>query len=445
MLKSCKYKIKKRNFWAGVHPPDEKHLAAHKVIEVFVTPKVVTIPLSQHIGAPAKCVVTKGAYVKVGQTIGEAAGFISSIVHSSVSGEVKEIKTVLNPLGHRVQAVVLENDEKYESDISFSKKEWHSLEKEEIVEIIKNAGIVGMGGATFPTHIKFSPPPGKTINTLIINAVECEPYLNADNRLIQEKTAGIVEGIKILMKAANTDKCIVGIEADMPEAINAIIKETQNFPIEIQVFEVKYPQGAEKQLIYAATKKEVPSGGLPTDVGVVVVNIATAFAVYEAVVKNKPLFERVVTVTGSIVKSPSNFLVRVGTPVADLLEHCGVDYSRLGKVIVGGPMMGQSLFTLDYPITKGFGGVLVLSEDEISYKEEYPCISCGRCIDACPIGLMPTVLAKASRKNDFDTAKDYSATDCIECGACSFICPSRINLLQHIKLAKMAVIKKSKR
>ncbi len=436
--------IKKNNFKGGVHPPEGKHYTETESIQDFGLPAKLYIPMSQHIGAPAKPLVAKGDTVLKGQLIGEAAGFISANIHASTSGTVSEIKTFVSTLGAKVQSVVIEPDGE-DTWVERNERKWNDLSKDEMITIVKSHGIVGMGGATFPTHVKLNPPPETVIDHLIINAVECEPYLTADHRLMLAYADNILEGVKIIMKILGVDKTIIGVEANKMDAIKVLSDKVDGKSIRVVPLEVKYPQGAEKQLIEAATGREVPSGALPSAAKVVVMNVGTVNAVYEAIVEDKPLIERVTTVTGKTVENPTNFKIRTGTLVKDLLDNCGVAYSDIGKLIAGGPMMGHALSTEDYPTGKGTSGILVLSKDETPDYEEGSCISCGRCVDVCPIDLMPTKLTTLSRNKLFEAAEKSSAMDCIECGSCTYICPSRINLAQHIKVAKVNIIKNKRK
>lgn len=426
----------------GVHPAENK-LSAGKAIEKLPLPKTVSIPVAQHIGAPATVVVKRGDEVKVGTVIAQSSGFVSTNIHSSVSGKVKKIDDVMDSSGYKKKAVIIdvEGDEWEQGiDTSDTLIKETSLDAKEINAKILAAGIVGLGGATFPTHVKLSPPPGMTAEVLLINGVECEPYLTSDHRLMLEKTAEIIVGTKLLMKSLGVNKAVIGIENNKPDAITRMQDLTANEPeISVQPLKVKYPQGGEKQLIKAVTGKEVPSGALPIAVGAVVNNVGTAFAVYEAVMKNKPLVERVVTVTGKSVKEPSNLMVRVGTSVTELVEAAGGMPEDTGKVISGGPMMGRAITTLEVPVTKGTSGILLIRDEESKRNEMEPCIRCGKCVNVCPMGLEPFLLMTMSEKKLWERSEDRHVMDCIECGSCSFTCPSNRPLLDYIRLGKGTV------
>ncbi len=423
----------------GVHPPENK-ISANAKTEVLPLPKSVFIPVAQHIGAPAVPVVNKGDVVKVGQLIAKSSSFVSTNIHSPVSGKVKKVDLATDSSGYTRQGIFIdvEGDEWLEEiDRDETLKTDFDFDGKTIIQKIQDAGIVGMGGATFPTHVKLVPPVGMKAEVLLINGVECEPYLTSDHRLMLEKTEEILVGTKILMKAMNVEKAFIGIENNKPDAIQLLTsKATKYTGIGIVPLKVKYPQGGEKQLIKAVTGKEVPSGGLPIAVGAVVSNVGTAFAVYEAIQKNKPLFERVVTVTGKGVKKPSNFKVRMGTPTTELIEAAGGLPENTGKIISGGPMMGKALATPDVPVTKGTSGILILSEKEAKRQEYMECIRCGRCVSVCPMGLEPYLLMTASEKHLFDRAENERVLDCIECGSCSYTCPSSRPLLDYIRYGK---------
>ena len=406
-------------------------------------PKTAVIPLAQHIGAPANAVVQKGDKVKVGQLIGEANGFVSANIHSSVSGTVSKVDLAVDVAGFKKPAVYIdvEGDEWLDTiDRSDALVTEIKDDAKTIIGKIKDAGIVGMGGATFPAHVKLSIPDGKKADFLIINGVECEPYLTADHRLMLEKSAELIVGIKILMKAINVDKAYIGIEANKPDAISKLTDLCKNEQgIEVVPLKLKYPQGGEKQLINAISGREVPSGKLPIDAGAVVQNVGTAFAVYEAVQKNKPLIERIVTVTGKTVREPSNFRARIGTPVADLIAAAGGDLEASGKVISGGPMMGKAMTNLESTVTKGTSGLLLMAADESERAAAGPCIRCAKCVDACPMGLEPYLLMQYSQRQMWAEDEANHIMDCIECGCCIFSCPAKRPILDYVRLGKNTV------
>lgn len=430
----------------GVHPHDHK-LSSGAAITVLPIPETVTIPLGQHIGAPATAAVKKGDKVLVGDVIGTAAGFVSANIHSSVSGTVTSVDIQPDGGNLRKPAVTIkvEGDEWNPAiDRSETLVRHCSLSAQEIIEKIAAAGIVGLGGATFPTQVKLSVPPGKKAEMLIINGVECEPYLTSDHRVMVEKAEEMLVGCEILMKALSVDKCYIGIENNKPDAIGhlaAVAAKGSYKGIEVVPLKMMYPQGGEKQLIAAITGREVPSGALPLDVGAVVQNVGTTLAVYEAVQKNKPLFERVVTVTGKNVTHPSNLLVRIGTPISKLIEHCGGMPGDTGKIINGGPMMGRAMANEEAPVTKGTSGILLMSQSDAVRGPEMPCISCAKCVSVCPMGLEPYLLFKITKVGLYDRLEGERTTDCIECGCCSFTCPSNLPLLDYIRIGKAETLK----
>lgn len=428
----------------GVHPSENK-FSANTAIETLALPKLAIIPISQHIGAPSKPIVAKGDAVKVGQLIAEGMGFVSANIHSSVSGIVNKIDTVVDTTGFKRQAIFIDvqGDEWMEgidNTETFVRKD--IPESSDIISGIQKAGLVGMGGATFPTHVKLVVPDGYKAESLIINGVECEPYLTADHRLMLEKGNEILMGVQLLMKAIRVDKAFIGIEKNKPDAIENLTKLASAFSgIQIVPLKVKYPQGGEKQLIKAILNREVPSGGLPIHVGTVVQNVGTAFAVYEAICKNKPLIERVVTVTGKSVRTPKNILARIGTPLHMLVEAAGGLPEDTGKIISGGPMMGKAVTSLDIPVSKGTSGILIVPEKESVRAEMGPCIRCARCVQACPMGLEPYLLMTYSQKARWEEMELEKTLDCIECGSCSYTCPANRPLLDYIRLGKSNVNK----
>ena len=427
----------------GIHP-DKFKLSSDIAIEDAGIPEVVTIPVRQHIGAPAKILVKKGDKVKVGTLIADADGIVSADVHSSVSGEVIKVEESETGGGYLEKMITIrvEGDEWEESiDRTPDIVSEITASAEEIVQIIRGAGIVGMGGAGFPTPIKATVPEGKKVDCLILNGIECEPYLTADDRLMQEYAEQIVIGAKVLNKALGIQNAIIAVDENKPEAIKALQQVTRRYVgVNVQVCATKYPQGAEKQLIAAVTGREVPPGCLPIDVNCVVQNVGTTFAVYEAVQKHKPLFERIVTVSGDDVEKAGNFRVRIGTPSSYLIEKAGKK-SEIGKIIFGGPMMGVAGINLDAPITKISSGILIM-KDESAYKPEVnPCIRCATCVDVCPQGLEPYLIHTLIRNGEYQEAKKIHVLDCIECGCCAYSCPARIPLLDYCKLAKYEIRK----
>ena len=426
----------------GVHPPENK-LSAGQAIITADQPKQAVVMLSQHIGAPAQAVVAKGDKVKVGTLLAQAGGFVSANIHSPVSGTVSKIDTAIDAAGFQRPAIIIdvEGDEWEESiDRSETLVKECTLDAKAIIDRIKECGIVGLGGATFPTHVKLSPPPGMTATILIINAVECEPYLTSDHQLMMEKGEEILVGVEILRKAINVERAVIGIENNKPDAIKHMTQLATDYPaIEICPLKVKYPQGGEKQLIDAVIRRQVPSGALPIATGAVVQNVGTAFAVYEAVQKHKPLVERIVTITGKSLAKPSNLRVRIGTPISQLIDMCGGLPQDTEKVISGGPMMGKAVVSTHMATTKGCSGILIIRDLESRRKEMQPCIRCAKCVSACPMGLAPNVLMSASSFQNWERVEEERVMDCIECGSCSFTCPAHRPLLDYIRMGKAKV------
>ncbi|MGP1626087.1 electron transport complex subunit RsxC [Prevotella koreensis] len=431
----------------GVHPQENK-LTADIPTKVAELPKQAIFPLQQHIGAPAKAVVKKGDKVKVGTLIAEAGGFVSAPIFSSVSGTVFKIEDAIDATGYRKPSIIInvEGDE-WEDSIDRSDKletlEMHAeLTSEEIVNRVKMAGVTGMGGAGFPTFIKLTPPPNSKAECVIINGVECEPYITSDNRLMLEHADEIIVGLQLLMKAVNVEKGYIGIEDNKPEAIKLIAEKIANIKgVEVVPLAQKYPQGGEKQLVDAVIRRQVPAPpAIPVNVGAVVQNVGTAFAVYQAVMKNKPLFERYTTVTGKKLKTPGNFLVRMGTPMSELIDACGGLPEGDNKILAGGPMMGKALTSIDVPICKGTNSVTVLTDDDARRKEPQPCIRCAKCVSVCPMGLEPYLLATCSSMKNWEKVEAEDITSCIECGSCQFTCPAHRPLLDNIRIGKSTVI-----
>jgi len=411
-------------FKGGIHPPQSKSFTQNVPIEDAPAPDIVVIPLSQHIGAPCDPLVAVGDKVKVGQKIGESKAFVSAPVHSSVSGTVKKI----------------------ENESVQPKGKLEDLSKEDILSIIKEAGMAGMGGATFPTHVKLSPPKDKTIDTLLVNGSECEPYLTADHRIMLEKPDLVLLGTKAVMKALGVNKAYICIEDNKPDAIETLQQAVGNEEgIEVVSMIAKYPQGDEKRLINAVTGRVVPSGGLPMEVGCVVENVGTVATIGNVIKTGMPCIQRVVTVTGSAVENPKNLYVRIGTLFKDCIEMCGGYKEEPGKIISGGPMMGIAQYTDEVPVIKGTSGILVLNKKEANVPEHSNCILCGKCVEACPVYLMPYKIARFSLLRNFDGADEYHATDCIECGACSYVCPAKRPLKESISVAKKEILTRRKK
>ncbi len=440
--------MKLRTFRIGGVHPEENKITAEIPTKVAELPKIATFPLSQHIGAPAKAVVQKGDAVKVGTLIAEAGGFVSAPIFSSVSGTVFKIEDVIDATGYRKPSIIIkvEGDE-WEESIDRSDKletlEAHpELTAEEIIRRVKDAGVTGMGGAGFPTFIKLTPPPTAKAECVIINGVECEPYITSDYRLMLEHADEILVGLQLLMKAVNVDKGYIGIEDNKPKAIELFEQKTANMNgIEIVPLAKKYPQGGEKQLVDAVIRRQVPAPpAIPVNVGAVVQNVGTAFAVYQAVMKNKPLFERYTTVTGKQVKNPGNFLVRMGTPMSQLIDACGGLPEGDNKILAGGPMMGKALLNTEVPICKGTNSVTILTDDDAHRKEAQPCIRCAKCVSACPMGLEPYLLSTLSSMKNWKKVEAEDITSCIECGSCQFTCPAHRPLLDNIRLGKSTVM-----
>jgi len=434
------------SFRGGIHPPHSKEMTEHLPVEKAFEPEIVVIPLQQHIGAPCKAIVEVGEKVKVGQKIGEAGGFVSAPVHSSISGTVKKIekRMIINGTG---TCIVIESDglnEVHESVVP--KGDIETLEAKEILDIINEAGIVGMGGAGFPTRVKLSPPPDKKIDVLILNGAECEPYLTSDHRLMLENPEDVVYGLRTVMKVLGLEKAFIAIENNKMDAVLSMKEAAKEFPgIQVVIVKTKYPQGSEKQLIYACSKREVPSGALPMDAGAVVSNVATMSAISKAIKTGMPLIERICTVTGDGISEPKNIMIKNGTRISEIIAQAGGYKGEPGKLILGGPMMGFAQFTDDLPSNKTTSGVLVFTEEQARLPEPNPCIRCGKCVDICPSFIQPFAISAYSLNGMFDMAEKNSAMDCIECGSCSFICPSKRPLLHSIRMAKREILSKRRK
>ncbi|MCM1020576.1 MAG: electron transport complex subunit RsxC [Muribaculum sp.] len=432
----------------GVHPPEYK-ITAGTGIKTVELPREVVLTFAQHIGAPAACSLVKGDKVVRGQEVAQAGGFVSAAVHSPITGTVTTVGQTRNAYGQLVATVAIAADEAdHEADLKAiadakparTAEQINDLQAKEIIDIVAQAGIVGLGGATFPTRVKLSPPPGSKADIVIINAVECEPFLTNDHALMLAKPDEIITGVKLLMKAAGVDRAVIGIEANKPDAIALLAEKAASAEgIEVMPLKVKYPQGGEKQLIKAVTGREVPAGALPIATGAIVQNVATAYAVYEAVVWNKPLIERVITVTGPSVSNPGNYLVPLGYPIAKLVEMAGGVPSDTGKILFGGPMMGRAVTNLDTPTIKGISGVLMLPQSMSERNKPEPCIRCASCVSACPMGLQPYLISTLARLGQWEQVEVEGVMNCIECGCCSYTCPSSRPLLDYIRLGKMTV------
>ncbi len=420
----------------GVHPDDKKVFSRLQDIERLPLPEELIVPLSQHLGSPATALKAKGDTVVRGERIGEASGFISADVHAPASGVIKEIRKITLANSVICDALVITVDAEQPVEHAAEQRDWQALSGAEIISTVKEMGVVGLGGATFPTHVKLSIPRDRKIDTFVVNGVECEPYLTADHRLMLEHADAALQGALICAKATGAERVIVGIERNKPDAIehlSSVVAE-KGYPIEVVGLQVKYPQGDEKQLLKATLNREIPSGKLPLDVGAVVANIGTCLVIYEAVVLQKPLYERIVSVTGECIAEPKNLLVPVGTKVSDLLSYCGGFKSEPEKLVSGGPMMGFSFFDEETPVTKGFSGLLALPATK--QVRQSPCINCGRCVAACPIGLMPAHLYRLIDNREYQGAMAESLMDCKECGSCAFVCPAQLPLVHMFKTGK---------
>ena len=434
-------------FFGGVHPDYNKDLSRGKPIETMPVPGRLVVYLSQNLGAPSKAVVKKGDAVLKGQVIAESGGFVSTPVHAPVSGVVAAIDTFPHPVGTDLPAIVIEPDGNDRwADGCDVERDVDALSPAEIRDLVHDGGLVGMGGATFPTHVKLSPPPEKPIDVLVLNGAECEPYLSADHRMMVEHAEEILDGAALFARVIEVGRVIVGIEKNKPDAIAAMRERAAGREgFEVAALDVVYPQGAEKQLIFAVTGRRVPAGGLPMDVGVLVQNVATCRAAREAVRFNRPLIERVLTVTGRAIAEPKNLLVRVGTPFEDIVAFCGGMSGETGKIISGGPMMGVSQYSLAAAVTKGTSGIVLLRRDEVAQFVSDACIRCGRCVEACPMRLDPSTLSILVERMRFDDAGETGVNDCMECGCCAYVCPSRRPLVQHFRRAKAELRAKARK
>lgn len=420
----------------GVIPPHKKKKTEHRVIEDAVIPKTVVLPLSQHAGAPAKPIVEVGQEVKVGELIAEPSAFISAPIHASVSGKVIAIEPRMTFLGKTMDGIVIEADEE-QGELPKINRNVNELTVAQIQQIVRDAGIVGLGGAAFPTNVKLAPPKDTIIDTVIINGCECEPYLTCDHRQMLENADELVGGTKLLLKAVNAKKAYIGIETNKLDAIELMLEKTKNIDnIDVAAVETRYPQGAEKQLIQAILGREVPTGALPSSVGSLVQNVGTTIAIYMACAFGKPLIERVITVSGESIAEPKNLRVRLGTPIEDLINQCGGLKEDVMKVVVGGPMTGFAIYDFSIPVTKGTSGILALSKDEIDVKEQDVCVRCGSCVRGCPMGVEPLFVNARVQLGLIEEAVDLGLLNCCECGICAYVCPSNIPLLQSFRFGK---------
>jgi electron transport complex protein RnfC len=428
----------------GIHPEENK-ITSSKAIKRMTVPTVVYVPIAQHIGIPSEIIVETKEKVKIGQVIAKSGGFVSSNIHSPVAGTVTKLDMVIDTSAYKKQCIIIRTDQKDESNFvipEFPLKKEITMDQKDILKHINDSGIVGLGGATFPSHVKLDLKNDNKVDYLLINGVECEPYLTADHRLMLEKADEIIVGIQILMHALHIEKVVIGVENNKQDAIEVLKKAAlADNRIKVAALQVKYPQGSEKQLIKAILKREVPKGGLPMDVGVIVHNVGTIFAIYQAVQHDQPLIERVVTVTGKKLQDPSNFWVKIGTPIKDLVAEVGGIPEGTRKIVNGGPMMGKAIKNTDVPVTKGTSGILIISEEEASRQEPKNCIRCGNCVFVCPMGLEPHLLMNLTEKGFYERAASEDVMTCIECGSCSYVCPSHRPLLDYIRFGK-SIVKK---
>lgn len=432
--------LRNLSFRGGIHPDGNKDLSNQGPINRANEPAMVRISMHQHTGAPCDPVVAVGDTVKVGQVVGDTKAFVSAPIHSSISGVVTEITTITTPTGMTTKAVVIENDGKNELGYIEQNRNLDDLSPEELKAIVRENGITGLGGASFPAHVKYAPPAEKPIDSVIINGAECEPYLTADQLSMETMPEKIAGALLAIMKILNAPNGYIAIEDNKPKAIQtmeAAVKDIAN--VNVAVLKTKYPQGDEKRIIDAILKRQVPSGGLPMDVGVVVSNVSTAVALYDAVYKGKPLYERMMTLTGRAIANPQNLIVKIGTPLEEVIAQAGGFKGTPGKVIMGGPMMGIAQPMLDTYTIKGMGGLLALTQEEAKAPVVSNCINCARCIEACPVFLEPLQIEKAASNNNYDRAEQFRALDCVECGSCSYVCPAKRPLVESIRLAKREI------
>jgi electron transport complex protein RnfC len=437
-----------KTFRGGIHPPTEKSRTEKKAIEVMPPPRRVVIPLRQHTGSPARALVKVGDRVRAADCIARGQGFVTTAMHASISGEVVSIKPRNHPVFRTCEAIEIESDgaDQWAPATAHPRELADQLSPEEIKRIVTEGGIVGLGGAAFPTHVKLSPPPEKKINLYILNGAECEPYLTADDRLMQEQPGDIILGLRLMMKAIGVERALVGVEVNKPASISALKAAAAKFPnISVLKLRTKYPQGSEKQLIHVLTGRQVPRGGLPMDVGVAINNVGTALAVAEAVCDGKPLVERAMTITGTAVAEPKNLKVRIGTAFKDVIDYCGGFSAAPAKILMGGPMMGISQFTTDVPVIKGTSGIVAFAAEDVQVRESQTCIRCGRCVNACPMYLLPSALGILCERHKFDEARQMGLMDCVECGCCTYVCPAARPMVHMFKFGKMELFKQAQK
>lgn len=434
--------MKGLTFKRGIHPNYHKDATASKPIEQILPGKELVFPMSQHIGAPCTPSVKKGDYVYVGDLIGTPNGFVSAPIHSSVSGTVKAVEMRMTVRGVKDTCVIVENDELYAKNEFADTKKYkvdNSFNKQSLIECVKNAGIVGLGGATFPTHVKLSTPGDKKVEFILVNGAECEPYLTSDHRVLLERGNEVIEGLKILQHVFKEAHVVIGIEDNKMDAYEHMVELAKDTSIEVKLLHTKYPQGSEKHLIYALTSREVPSGKLPIEVGCIVHNVDSVVAIYRAVTANEPVLSRIVTVSGKGVAKPCNLEVKTGTSFRQVLEYAGIDWDRTVKIIAGGPMMGVAISDVDIPVVKGTSAILCFTEEETQQDEPSNCIRCGKCVTVCPMGLIPSALQKSAIHGHLDDFMKQNGMDCIECGCCAYTCPAKREIVQSIRTAKAAI------